>query len=113
MPEGLMAALSDHDVVPCRLMGWGEFENGKLLRAAEDDGFDVMVTADQNILYQQTLTGRRIALVVLSTNFWWTIRGSLDAVREAVNAAHAGSYTTVTLERPPLRRRPYPPPIES
>jgi hypothetical protein len=68
---------------------------------------------DQNILYQQTLTGRRIALVVLSTNFWWTIRGSLDAMREAVNAAHAGSYTTVTLERPPLRRRPYPPPIES
>ncbi len=72
-----------------------------------------MVTADQNILYQQTLTGRRIALVVLSTNFWWTIRASLDAVRAAVNAAQAGSYTTVTLERPPLRRRPYPPPVDS
>ncbi len=51
-------------------MQWAMLENGDLLSAAEDAGFDVMLTADKNISYQQNLAGRRLALVVLSTNDW-------------------------------------------
>jgi hypothetical protein len=65
MPEGLMAAPSDHDVLPCRLMGWGEFENGKLLRAAEDDGFDVMVTTDPRLSGSIFACTMRTTLILL------------------------------------------------
>ena len=104
MPEGLVAALSGHQVVPCRLMGWSELEDGELLKVAEEGGFDLMITADQNIQYQQNLTGRRVALVVLSTNTWPTIRANVEMVRKAVGDAQAGSYTVIAFERPPLRR---------
>ena len=51
-------------------MGWAELENGQLLRAAEDSGFEVMITGDKNLSYQQNLRERKIALIVLSTNNW-------------------------------------------
>ena len=110
MPVGLVAVLTGHQVFTRPMMGWEGLANGELLKAAEQDGFDLMVTADQNIQYQQNLAGRRIALVVLSTNFWPTIRANAEAVQAAVRAAETGSYTAVSLERPPLRRRPYYPP---
>ena len=72
------------------------------------DIFDVLVTADQNIQYQQNLSGRRIALVVLSTNHWGVIRLEIDRVREAIGAAVAGSYLTLSFDRPPLVRRLWP-----
>jgi hypothetical protein len=46
-------------------MGWDSLANGELIEAAENGGFDVMVSADQNLRYQQNLAGRRLALVVL------------------------------------------------
>jgi hypothetical protein len=50
-------------------MNWPpQLENGELLKAAEETAFDVMVTSDQNILYQQNLKGRGLALVVLGSN---------------------------------------------
>ena len=45
-----------------------QVENGELLKAGEAAGFDVMVTSDQNIVHQQNLTRRRLALVVLGSN---------------------------------------------
>ncbi len=64
-PYGIARFLAGHEVTAARKVGWAEFANGKLLNAAEEAGFDVMVTVDQNIRYQQNLRGRRIALVVL------------------------------------------------
>ena len=55
-------------VVTTAYQGWAGVSNGELLRAAEDAGFDVMITADQGLNYQQSLKGFRLALVVLSTN---------------------------------------------
>jgi hypothetical protein len=81
--------------------------NGDLLVAAEADGFELFITADQNIRYQQNLAERKIALIVLSTNDWPTVRAQLELVVHAVQGASPGSYLEVTLERPPLRRRPY------
>jgi hypothetical protein len=55
-------------------LGGAELENGELLKAAQDDGFEGMVTGDKNLSYQQNLKGRTLALVVLSTNNWNVIK---------------------------------------
>ncbi len=105
VPAALGRLLTGHDVKPAYVMGWSGLANGKLIAAAEAEGFDILVTADSNIRYQQNLAGRRIALVVLSTNIWPTIRANPDPVRHAVDRAQPGSYTAVPFDRPPLRRR--------
>jgi hypothetical protein len=58
-PYGIARFLVGHEVAPVRKLGWAEFNNGKLLNEAEAAGFDVMVTVDQNIRYQQNLKGGR------------------------------------------------------
>jgi hypothetical protein len=88
--------------------GWRELTNGDLLSAAEREGFDIMLTADMNLRYQQNLLGRRIAVVVLSTNAWPVIRDNPDLVVRAIDAATPGSYREVTFALPPKRRRPPP-----
>ena len=60
-------------------------------------GFDVLVTADKNMRYQQNLEGRRIALVVLSTPQWPVVKLHLEKIAAAVNAATTGSYIEVDL----------------
>lgn len=67
-------------------------KNGDLLKVAEDAAFDVLVTSDKGIKYQQNLSGRRLALVVLSQG-----RRRLEAIAAAVNAATPGSYTDVEI----------------
>jgi hypothetical protein len=70
MPKRFRQFLTAHEVRTAREMGWAELENGDLLEAAENAGFEVMVTADKNLSYQQNLAGRKLALVVVSTNDW-------------------------------------------
>jgi predicted nuclease of predicted toxin-antitoxin system len=66
VPVGLRRFLSGHEVLTFVAMQWHpQMENGELLKAAEAARFDVMITSDQNIVYQQNLTGRKLALVVL------------------------------------------------
>jgi ABC-type taurine transport system substrate-binding protein len=70
VPRAVSRLLTGHDARAAAELGWEELTNGDLLGAAESAGFAVIVTADQNIRYQQSLTGRRIAIIVLSTNHW-------------------------------------------
>jgi uncharacterized protein (DUF433 family) len=65
VPRGLARFLVGHSVEEARSRGWEEISNGELIDAAERAGFEVMVTTDKNIRYQQNLKGRKIALVVL------------------------------------------------
>jgi hypothetical protein len=46
-------------------MGWSRLANGELLQAAEQDGFDVFITGDKNLSYQQNLKGRKLSIVIL------------------------------------------------
>lgn len=107
-PVGLRQLLSAHDVKTANEMGWSAVANGLLLDAAETAGFDILVTADQNIRAQQNLSGRKIAIVVLTTNHWLTVRSEAEAVVAACDGAGEGSYTVVSFPRPPRRRRPPP-----
>ena len=59
-----------HQISTAFELGWGSVENGELLTLAEKGGFEVLVTTDQNLKYQQNLTDRKIAIVVLSSTSW-------------------------------------------
>ena len=77
---------------------WDRLNNGALLRAAEDAAIDVVLTTDQQIRYQQNLTDRQVAIVVLTgTTRWTRVRLHLDRIARAVNAATPGSYTEVAI----------------
>ena len=79
-------------------MGWEQLSNGDLLRVAEEEAFDLLLTTDQRIRYQQNLTGRKIAIVVLSGSTKWSrVRLHGERIAATVDAATPGSYTEVEI----------------
>jgi len=90
-----------HAVTEARARGWDRLENGALLTAAEAAGFDVLVTTDKNIRYQQNLDGRRIAIVVLGNGRWSVIRLHVVRVVAFVDAATPGSFAEVEMPETP------------
>lgn len=71
-----LSRVSGHEFVTASFLGWGHLKNGELLGAAEEAAFDVFVTGDRTLIYEQNLTGRRISILALSTNNWPIIRTS-------------------------------------
>jgi hypothetical protein len=98
-PVPIRPFLKEHTVQTTAERGWDTLENGELLKAAEAAGFDVLVTPDKNIRYQQNLTVRTIALVVLGNPRWPVLRLHMERVVAAVNAATPGSYTEVEIPK--------------
>jgi hypothetical protein len=96
-PSGIVLFLPGHSVTKAKDRGWDTLANGNLLAEAERAGFDVLLTADKSMRYQQNLRGRRIALVVLSTPQWPVVRLHRERIAAAVNAARPGSYVEVDL----------------
>ena len=72
-------------------------KNGQLIMAAEAENFDLMITADRNLAYQQNLTGRRLALVILPSGQWPVLRIHLAAIVRAVDAARPGTFCELSL----------------
>jgi hypothetical protein len=99
-PNPIADHLAGHEVTYARRIGWHELENGELIQRAEEAGYDVLLSTDKNIRYQQNLSGRKIALVVLGNSQWPVVRLHLDRIAAAVNAATPGSYAEVDI---PLR----------
>jgi len=88
-----------HTVRTAAQEGWGRLKNGDLLTAAEDAGFDLLLTTDKNIRHQQNLAGRKIAIVVLGQQQWPRLLPHMQRVVEAVNAAKPGSFAEVDIPR--------------
>ena len=84
--------LRSHDVFTSSFQGWNGLKNGKLLEAAEGDGFDVLITGDQTLYYEQNLAGRRLAIVALSSIEWRIIENHLAVIVRAVDSAIPGSF---------------------
>jgi hypothetical protein len=97
VPAPLVPYLIDHTVVKAKDRGWDRLSNGDLLSAAERSGFEVFLTADKNIRYQQNLAGRKIAIVVLGTPQWPLVRLHVAEIAAAINAAIPGSYAEVQI----------------
>jgi len=76
-------------------MGWERLRNGDLLNAAKSEGFEVVVTADRPIRYQQNLSHRKIALVILPSGRWPAIRLQLAEIVSAIDKALPGSYCEI------------------
>jgi hypothetical protein len=76
-------------------LGWQGLENGALLDAAEQAGFDVLLTCDQNVRYQQNFTSRKVALVVLSLNHRPTLRPIAARIATAVDFVQAGQIVKI------------------
>ena len=96
-PAPLRDALQGHIVVEAIERGWDRLANGELIAAADDAGFDLLLTTDKRIRYQQNLTNRKIAIVVLGNSTWRIVRLYLDRIAVAANAATPGSYAEVDI----------------
>jgi hypothetical protein len=94
-PAPLRHVLKGHTVVEAIERGWDRLTNGELIAAAEAAGFELLLTTDKNIRYQQNLTGRKIAFIVVGNQQWPTLRRYVARIVEAVDAATPGSYTEV------------------
>jgi hypothetical protein len=86
-----------HATFTAWFQGWSGLKNGPLLDAAEGAGFDLFITADQELSYEQNLRNRKIAIVVLSTNNWDFIKASIPWIMAAIDAVTPGSYAEVEI----------------
>jgi hypothetical protein len=77
--------------------GWQGLENGALFDAAENAGFDLLLTCDQNVRYQQNLTSRKLAPVVLWSNHWPTLRRVAARIASAVDFVQTGQIVNVDI----------------
>ena len=79
-------------------MGWEQLSNGALLKAAEEAGFALLLSTDNNIRYQQNLTNRKISIVVLSgCTKWSRVRLHFERIAATVNSVTPGSYAAVEI----------------
>jgi hypothetical protein len=90
-PAPLRRQLAGHEISTAYEMGWAKLSNGDLLAAAEKS-FDAFITTDQNLRYQQNLTGRRLAILVLPTTSWPEIQKHTREISDAVSALKPGDF---------------------
>jgi hypothetical protein len=108
IPAPLRRLLPQYDIKLAAEFSWQELVNGDLLAAAERAGFDVLLTADQNLRYQQNLICRKIGIVVLPSNAWPHIEPHVPLIEAAIGRAADGSYEELDWPWPSLVRRPPP-----
>ncbi len=101
-PRQVRNALAGHEVLTAVAMGWGELENGELLRAAEEAGFELMIICDKNLQYQQNLADRRLALLELWTNHRPTLEQYWPLIRAAAESIRPGEYLSVVAPNRPV-----------
>ena len=88
VPRPLRRHLPGHEVDTARQRGWEELRNGDLLDEAEQEGYEVFITADQKIPYQQNLDRRPFGVVVLLSNNWPQVRENTTAVQSALEPVY-------------------------
>ena len=96
MPQPLRRLLAGFEIRTAQEAGWGRVKNGELLKRAEGV-FDVFLTADQQLKHQQNLAGRRLAILVLSTNRWPKVKAKALEIAAAIQALQPGDYVELTL----------------
>lgn len=97
VPVPLIPCLGGHNVRTAAQEGWDRLKNGELLSAAEKAGFDLLLTTDKNMHYQQNFEGRRIAVMVLSRQQWPQLRPHVQLVADALKKVQPGEYIEVEI----------------
>jgi len=96
-PVPLRRYLRPHEVTTVYELGWSTLQNGSLISQAEAAGFDVLITTDKNWKYQQNLSERSLAVVVLLSTSWPKIQAKVSEVVVAIDGAAKGSYIEVPI----------------
>ena len=96
-PVPIRSFLVGHTVRTAAQQEWDALKNGDLLTVAEQAGFEVFLTTDKNMRYQQNMAGRTIAVVVIGVQQWPALQPHVALVVGAVNAATPGSLTEVDI----------------
>ena len=89
--------LTEHAVDTAGEMGWAAIRNGILLDNAEREGYEIVLSADQSMRYQQNFEHRRIALVVLLSNKWPDVRMKVEDIRAALDGIQPGELREVPI----------------
>ena len=97
-PVPLRVHLVSHTVDTAYEVGWAEFQNSQLLQAAEAAGYDLLVTTDQSLKYQQNLRGRKLAVLVLLSTSWPRMRAHVQAIGQVIETMQRGDYKEFDLE---------------
>jgi hypothetical protein len=95
----LRGLLPSHEVVTVAYLGWVGIKNGQLLKAAEDAGFEVLITTDQGMAYEQNMVGRKLAVLVLSTPDWNMVKRAAGTIVAALERAIPGEMVYVDCGR--------------
>ena len=96
-PSPLRKHLTEHSVDRSAEKGWELLENGELIQKAEDGGYDIIVTTDQSMRYQQNLADRRLAVVVLKSTAWLRVQNCIEEIRTAIENVRPGQVTEVPI----------------
>ena len=96
LPKALKRYLSAYEVTTVQEQGWAGVKNGELI-ARIDEVYDVFITSDKNLKYQQNLTGRRIAIIELPTNRLKLLETITDKILLEVESVSLGMYVQVYL----------------
>lgn len=91
--------LPGHQTVHAFRLGWSELVNGELMKRAEAEGFEVMITADKNLQYQQNLSNRMLAIIVLDTKriSWPHIEPLAPQVNQVLVGILPGSFHVISM----------------
>ena len=100
VPQPLRHSLPDHEVQTAEYLGWETLRNGDLIRNAVQGGYDLLITCDQSIRFQQNLLRQPITVLTITTNDWETIRTNICLVRRAIETAQQGQDNLLRF-RPP------------
>ena len=95
VPVPLRKELMGHEVTTCKEKGWDQITNGDLIAQAETL-FDVFVSTDQNLKYQQNLKNRKIAILVLPTTSWRKLEQNAATIKQALDTIKAGQYLEIS-----------------
>jgi hypothetical protein len=96
-PVPLRRYLLNHIAETAYEKGWNDISNGELLKLAEAEDFDALITTDQNLRYQQNLSGRKIAIAVLMTTSWPRIRNHVTTVTQIIDGLQPGGYVEIPI----------------
>jgi len=96
-PVPLRQYLTSHVVDTAFERGWSALLNGALLNVAEQAGYELLITTDQNLRYQQRLADRQLAIIVLLSTSWLRIQLRVDTIQEAIANSVPGGYKEISI----------------
>jgi hypothetical protein len=96
-PRPLRRFLTEHTVDTANEKGWAELRNGNLLDRAERDGYEILITADQSMRYQQNIGHRQLSVIGLLSNRWSDVQLKAEDIRAALETVEPGKFQEIPI----------------